>query len=63
MREMKPEDKVRYVIDNITKGRDLDVIAIELGYKNYKSLDMFMRREGYCMEVICRKMSKENTRK
>lgn len=47
MQEMKTEDKVRYVIDNISKGRDLDVIAIELGYKNYKSLDMFMRREGY----------------
>lgn len=47
MQEMKPQEKIRYVIENIAKGRELDVIAIELGYKNHKSLDMFMRREGY----------------
>lgn len=44
------EEKVLYVLESIHSGRDIDQIARDLGYKNYKSLDMFMRREGYVKE-------------
>ena len=44
------EEKVIYVLESIHRGRDQDQIARDLGYKNYKSLDMFMRREGYIKE-------------
>ena len=44
------EEKIQYVLDNIEEGKDTDTIAKDLGYKNYKSLDMFMRREGYIKE-------------
>lgn len=44
------EEKIQYVLDGIDAGKDTDTIAKDLGYKNYKSLDMFMRREGYLKE-------------
>jgi len=44
------EEKVLYVLESIHRGRDQNQIARDLGYKNYKSLDMFMRREGYVKE-------------
>ncbi|NLI90545.1 MAG: hypothetical protein GX366_09150 [Epulopiscium sp.] len=44
------EEKIQYVLSSIDTGKDTDSIAKDLGYKNYKSLDMFMRREGYVKE-------------
>ncbi|MGF7184419.1 hypothetical protein GGQ84_000502 [Desulfitispora alkaliphila] len=44
------EEKIQYVLDGIEEGKSTDDIAKDLGYKNYKSLDMFMRREGYIKE-------------
>ncbi len=41
------EQKVRYAIDSIQSGQDIQRVAKSLGYKNVKSLDMLMRREGY----------------
>lgn len=43
-------EKIKYVIESINDGKDPESIAKDLGYKNYKSLDMFMRREGYIKE-------------
>jgi len=40
-------DKVQRVLEGLRAGKDRDVIASELGYKNYRSLDVFMRRQGY----------------
>ena len=44
------DEKIQYVLDSIDAGKDTETIAKDLGYKNYKSLDMFMRREGYLKE-------------
>lgn len=41
------KEKIQYVLTSINEGKSTDEVAKELGYKNYKSLDMFMRREGY----------------
>lgn len=41
------EYKIQYVLDCIEQGKDSQTIAKDLGYKNYKSLDVFMRKEGY----------------
>lgn len=40
-------EKVKWIIKKIDSGEDVHSIANELGYRTYKSLDMFMRREGY----------------
>lgn len=40
-------DKIQRVLEGLGAGKDRDVIASELGYKNYRSLDVFMRRQGY----------------
>lgn len=44
------EEKILYVIESIEKGREMKDLVKDLGYKNFKSLDMFMRREGYVKE-------------
>ena len=44
------EQKARYVIDRIQSGLDADTVAREIGYKHERSLDVFMRREGYYKE-------------
>ena len=49
-KHMTAEEKINHVIDGIDQGKHVDQIAEEIGYKNYKSLDMFMRREGYTKE-------------
>lgn len=39
--------KVAYVIDGLSKGISREVIADDLGYKNYKCMDIFLNRNGY----------------
>ncbi|MGF7184403.1 hypothetical protein GGQ84_000486 [Desulfitispora alkaliphila] len=41
------QEKVDYIIQGIDEGKDREQLAKDLGYKNYKSMDMFVRRQGY----------------
>jgi hypothetical protein len=43
-------EKAEYVVRSIDSGKDADTVARELGYKHARSLDVFMRREGYYKE-------------
>jgi len=40
-------EKIQHVLKGLQARMDRDEIARELGYKHYRSLDMFMRRQGY----------------
>lgn len=44
---MTNQEKIDLIIQKIADGEDREVIAKEVGYKNYKSMDMFLRRNGY----------------
>ncbi|BAH07792.1 hypothetical protein [Clostridium kluyveri] len=40
-------DKVKLILKGLTEGKSREELAEELGYKNYKSLDMYMRRKHW----------------
>ena len=40
-------EKLDYIFDELAKGKDREELAVELGYKSYKSMDIFVRRQGY----------------
>jgi hypothetical protein len=44
---MTNEEKLDYIFNELAKGKDREGLAVELGYKNYKSMDIFVRRQGY----------------
>ncbi len=44
---MKSREKIEYIIKGLEDGKDREAVALEVGYKNYKSMDMFMRRQDY----------------
>jgi hypothetical protein len=39
--------KVAYAIDGLTKGISREILADDLGYRNYKCMDIFLNRNGY----------------
>lgn len=41
------DDKVDLILKGLTEGKSREELAEELGYKNYKSLDMYMRRKNW----------------
>ena len=44
---MSNEEKLQYIFRELDKGTDREELAVELGYKSYKSMDIFVRRQGY----------------
>lgn len=40
-------DKIDYILQSLANRVDRDKIALELGYTNPKSLDIYMRRKGF----------------
>ena len=44
---MSNEEKLQYIFRELGKGTDREELAVELGYKSYKSMDIFVRRQGY----------------
>lgn len=47
LQNMDNHEKLEYIFSELEKGKDREELAINLGYKNYKSMDMFVRRQGY----------------
>lgn len=47
--EKKPiyDERVNEIIRGLVEGKSRDTIAKELGYKNYKTLDIYMRRKNF----------------
>lgn len=43
-------NKVEYILDSLTRGANRNNLAIELGYTNPKSLDIYMRRKGFLFD-------------
>ncbi|AWI03126.1 hypothetical protein [Clostridium drakei] len=41
------DDKVELILKGLTEGKSREELAEELEYKNYKSLDMYMRRKNW----------------
>ena len=46
-KEMTNVEKVAYAIDGLTKCISRDILAADLGYSNYKCMDIFLNRNGY----------------
>lgn len=44
------EDRAKEIQRAFVKGKTRDEIAKEFGYKNYKTLDIYMRRKNYCWD-------------
>lgn len=47
VKEMTSTQKIAFIIDGLTKGISRDFLADELGYSNYKCMDIFLKRNGY----------------
>lgn len=47
MLQDKIDSKVLQIFNLLEQGQDRDAISDELGYKNHKSLDAYLRRNGY----------------
>ncbi|AWI03114.1 hypothetical protein [Clostridium drakei] len=41
------DDKVELILKGLTEGKSREGLAKEFGYKNYKGLDMYMRRKNW----------------
>ena len=41
------DSRVNLIFVRLNEGKSKNEIATEFGYSNYKSLDMFMKRQGY----------------
>jgi hypothetical protein len=41
------EEKLKYIFSEIEQGADRGALSRNLGYKSYKTMDMFVRRQGY----------------
>ena len=49
--ELSTEEKIQAILAGLSEKKSRDELAEELGYKNYRSLDMTMRRQGYCWDA------------
>jgi len=47
VKEMTNTQKIAYIIEGLTKGISRDILADDLGYSNYKCMDIFLNRNGY----------------
>lgn len=45
--DVKTDNRVSLILTRLNEGKSKNEIATELGYSNYKSLDMYMKRHGY----------------
>lgn len=45
--KLNTQEKLDYIFSELRKGVDREEIASRLGYKNYKSMDTFVRRQDY----------------
>ena len=45
--DMSNDDKVNYILQGLQAKRDRNELALALGYKNYRTMDIFIRRQGY----------------
>lgn len=50
--EKKPiyDERVNEILRGMVEGKNRDELAIELGYKNYKTLDIYMRRKNFAWD-------------
>lgn len=47
LQNIENQEKLDYIFSELDKGVDREELAVRLGYKTYKSMDMFVRRQGY----------------
>lgn len=48
----KYEYDEKYILKSLMEGKSRDTIALSLNHKNYRTLDMYMRRRGYIWDSI-----------
>ncbi|SIS41535.1 hypothetical protein [Salimicrobium flavidum] len=41
------DERVRLILDSMSEGKTRDQLAEQLNHKNYKTLDIYMRRKGF----------------
>lgn len=46
-RKLSTNEKLKLILQGFEEGRTRDELAVEYGYKDYKSLDVAFRRKGY----------------
>jgi hypothetical protein len=44
---MKQDERLHDILEGLGQGKSRDQVSQELGYKNYRSLDMYMKRKNY----------------
>lgn len=47
LESMEQQEKLTYILSELASGRDREELALSLGYKSYKTMDGFVRRQGY----------------
>lgn len=45
--KLSTEEKVHYILEGLEGGRTRDELAKSLGYKDWRGIDVLMRRQGY----------------
>ncbi len=50
--DMSQDEKVKHILQGLQSKRQRNDIALELGYKNYRTMDIFMRRQGYSWDRL-----------
>jgi len=49
-KKLSKEEKIEMILESLAAGQTRDELAEVLGYKNWRGIDVFMRREGYLLE-------------
>ncbi|MDV6378218.1 hypothetical protein ORD22_08150 [Sporosarcina sp. GW1-11] len=45
--ELQNDARVELIIDSLQEGKTREDLAVQFGHRDYRSLDMYMRRRGY----------------
>ncbi|PID02468.1 hypothetical protein CSV67_09200 [Sporosarcina sp. P2] len=45
--ELQNEDRVELIIESLQEGKTRDELAVQFGHRDYRSLDIYMRRRGF----------------
>lgn len=61
--ELTTDEKVQAILAGLKAKKSRDELAIEVGYKNHRSLDMAMRRQGYYWDADNGMYRKQSERK
>jgi hypothetical protein len=59
-KRLRKEEKIRIILEGLDSGQTREDLAIILGYKDWRGIDVFMRRDGYVYKNDRYVLPKEN---